>query len=363
MQAAGEALNELGVDQSLPIDPFPLFGELGLKLVFQPLEGLLGAILDPTAELAQPGVLISTSRGPGSQRYTAAHELGHWFLHRDQLAGNPAADGIAEIYGVGSTVPREREAQIFAAYFLMPLPLVGSVAGRYGVRRNSEVTPVQMYSIARDLHVSYEAATRQLENLSFIDRGVRDDLLRVPPSRIKRELGRDRAPTNTAADVWLVSQPGERSVSAFVGDDVVLCLAENPSTGHRWMSRGSYDEAVQATAETTAPPAFGNGVALRFATAESIEAPRLGEAGELLRPVADRFVRSETASDLVGNGGERVVTLVAERRGVWKVELIYASPFDPAPPVAEMALEIEILNGPQQWAKNSRIAAVIGENG
>lgn len=361
MQIAGEALNELNVDQSRPIDPFPIIGELGLKLAFRPLGGLLGAILDPSAELANPGVLISTSRGAGAQRYTAAHEIGHWFMHREQLASDPVADGIAEIYGRGDSAPREREAQLFAAYFLMPLPLVGSVARAYGVRRNGEVTPTQLYSIARDLRVSYEAAARQLTNLSFINRNVRDNLLRTKPAWAKKVLGHGRPPTHSGADVWLVDQPGDRTIHAYVGDDIVVSLAENPTTGYRWMSRESYEQVLGARSVSTAPSAFGNGVGPTFAVNQPAAAPQVVLSDELLRPVADRFLQDDSRAEVVGRGGERVVTLVADRKGVWTTDLVHASPFDPAAPVEELALTVDVLSGPEQWAKDVRIASARDE--
>lgn len=360
MQIAGEALNELNVDQSRPIDPFPIIGELGLKLAFQPLNGLLGAILDPTAELANPGVLITTSRGAGAQRYTAAHEIGHWFMHREQLANEPAADGIAEIYGRGDTAPREREAQLFAAYFLMPLPLVGSVARTYGVHRNGGATPTQVYSIARDLRVSYEAAARQLTNLRFISQEVRDSLLRTTPARVKRELGHGRPPTHSGADVWLVEQSGSRTIDAYVGDDVVVSLAENPTTGYRWMSRESYERALEVGV-STAPPAFGSGVGPIFAGDPPAVAPQVAASDSFLRPVADRFFINDSRTAVVGQGGERVVTLVADRKGVWTTDLVYASPFDPTGAVEELALTVGVLSGPEQWAKDTRMASVRDE--
>jgi Zn-dependent peptidase ImmA (M78 family)/predicted secreted protein len=361
MQIAGEALYELNIDQSRPIDPFPIIGELGLKLAFQPLGGLLGAILDPTADLANPGVLITTSRGAGTQRYTAAHEIGHWFMHREQLASDPAADGIAEIYGSGHSAPREREAQLFAAYFLMPLPLVGSVARTYGVRRNGEVTPTQLYSIARDLRVSYEAAARQLTNPRFISRDVRDNLLRTKPARVKKVLGHGRPPTHSGADVWLVDQPGDRTIDAYVGDDVVVSLAENPTTGYRWMSRESYEQVLRARTAPSAPSPFGNGVGPTFAVDHQVVVPQVVSSDEHLRPVADRFLQHDSGTEVVGQGGERIVTLVADRKGVWTTDLVYASPFDPAAPVEELALRVDVLNGPEQWAKDARIASVRDE--
>jgi Zn-dependent peptidase ImmA (M78 family) len=359
MQAAGEALNELGVDQTEPVDPFPLLAQLGLKLSFQPLDGLLGAILDLPIAGSQPGVLITNRRGPGVQRYTAAHELGHWFLHREQLASDPAADGVQEIYGRGGAFsPREREAQIFAAYFLMPLPLVGSVARSYDLRRNSDATPTQVYSLARDLRVSYEAAARQLTNLGFINGRVRDNLLQVQPVAIKQQLGLGRKPTYPGHDVWIVDEVGDRAIDAYVGDDVVVSLAENPTTGYRWMPRDTYESMRRASEASVAPAPFGRGAPVELDDAEQTNRAAIFSPGHPVRPVADRFFTRDSSPELVGQGGERVVTLVADHRGHWASDLVYASPFDGSPPVEELTLTVDVLSGPEQWAKDVRLASV-----
>ena len=66
------------------IDVFGVIDRLGLPLMFQPMEGLLGAYLARPS----PGVLINTRRPLSIRRYTAAHELGH---HR--LKHEPSLDG------------------------------------------------------------------------------------------------------------------------------------------------------------------------------------------------------------------------------------------------------------------------------
>ena len=64
------------------IDVFSVIQTLDLPLLLRPLQGLLGAYLnDPT-----PGVLITTQRPMAIQRFTAAHELGHFSLqHQPSL--------------------------------------------------------------------------------------------------------------------------------------------------------------------------------------------------------------------------------------------------------------------------------------
>ena len=58
------------------VDVFGAIQALDLPLLMRPLKGLLGAYLsDPV-----PGVLVTTERPMAIQRFTAAHELGHYTL-------------------------------------------------------------------------------------------------------------------------------------------------------------------------------------------------------------------------------------------------------------------------------------------
>ena len=87
VMAAGRLLRELNLQIQLPerggsIDVFAVFQMIGLPVLIRPLKGLLGAyISDP-----HHGVLITTERPMSIQRWTAAHELGHYILkHKPSL--------------------------------------------------------------------------------------------------------------------------------------------------------------------------------------------------------------------------------------------------------------------------------------
>src|SRR5438034_200483 len=74
-------LDALAIDQSAVIDPFAAIDRLGLTLNITKLDNLLGAVIPQ----GPGGVLITSERSPAIQRYTAAHEIGHWILHEHQL--------------------------------------------------------------------------------------------------------------------------------------------------------------------------------------------------------------------------------------------------------------------------------------
>jgi Zn-dependent peptidase ImmA (M78 family) len=241
LQAADELLNDLGVDQESPINIFDVVGQLGLRLVFNPLNSLLGAVLPK----GDGGIMLTTQRRPAVQRYTAAHEIGHWILDIDE----PAFDTEDDIYY--PSVDRERLAQLFAGQLLMPPPLVFATCARYGISDAAGATGGAVYLVARDMGTSYEAAAHQMANLDLIGRTELRYLLSLTPAKIKTGLCRGHRPAGSV-DVWPVdfSFAGSQ-VHVTEGDELFVALPENRTTGYRWLT----DDEVRARGEReVAPP-------------------------------------------------------------------------------------------------------------
>lgn len=228
-ESANRLLMEAGIDQSRRVDVFGLCEQLGLWLAFLPLDNLLGSYLPE----GSGGALITTQRPVSIQRYTAAHELGHWRLHHDR---GPILDNDEQVLG-HTQDESEQLAQIFAAALLMPPPLVYGTLERLGVE--DDVSPVHAYTVAREAGVSYEAAVRQLANLNVISGFEAGELLRTRPITVKTEIGRGQRPAVGTADVWPVDEQwhGQR-LRVHADDEVVVALPENRSTGYRWFFAG-----------------------------------------------------------------------------------------------------------------------------
>jgi IrrE N-terminal-like domain len=228
IESAGRLLTELGVDQREQIDVFKICEDLGLWLAFLPMDNLLGAFIPEGAG----GVLITTQRPIPIQRYTAAHEIGHWRLDH----GN-ALD--SEEFVLGAThVEREQLAQIFAASLLMPPPLILETLKRLGVQ-GTDIQPRHAYEVAREAGVSYEAAVRQLAHLELITPETASDFRFARPIAIKAEIAFGRRPVSGHADVWPVDEGWDDHVlSVRLEDEVLISLPENRSTGYRWMFPG-----------------------------------------------------------------------------------------------------------------------------
>lgn len=249
LMAAGSAnrlLNEAGVDQTRQVDVFGLVESLGLWLAFFPLDGLLGAYLPE----GTGGILITTERSTPIQRYTAAHELGHWRLD----GGHDASlDTEADVLG-RTNIERETLAQIFAGALLMPPPLVQSILSR---RITTSLGPLDIYTVAREAGVSYEAAARQLYHLERITRHELRELLKVQPLKIKQAIGAGRRPVVGIADVWPVDMAWrDQQLCVRTDDEIIISLPEDRSTAYRW-SIPSTDPSPRRSA-TQPPPPFAD---------------------------------------------------------------------------------------------------------
>ncbi|NYF09925.1 Zn-dependent peptidase ImmA (M78 family) [Leifsonia sp. AK011] len=338
-QAAAEAFDDFGFDPSEPVDPFLAINNLGLELLFWDLGDLLGVI----APGAPSGVLINRLRPASVQRFTAAHEIGHWYLDQDHLA----LDTEETVEGLPKT-QRERNAQTFASHFLMPLDLLHRVAEDHGVTKGSAINPVTAYSMARDMHVSYTAAVHQLGNCHFISDAERTALLRVSPQRSKIELTHGRKPSNPRGDVWVIGEQDDlEQLEVFRGDEIVFELAENPSTGYRWMQ----SELLAHLPPRMAPLPVAGGY-----PDWARRAKRLVHAVDEPMPrVADDFDGSVATPVTVGQSGVRRIGFNAAHPGSWKVELKHVRPFDPEKVLASRVLNTLVRPLPDEEERRRRL--------
>lgn len=92
------------------------------KIAEAPIPSFEGALL-PLAKTGGWAILYNPSiSSPGRINYTLAHEWGHYLCHRNQVPGGFQC-GTSGVLGQssGTSRDREREADQFASYLLMPL--------------------------------------------------------------------------------------------------------------------------------------------------------------------------------------------------------------------------------------------------
>lgn len=111
--------------RSAPVDVGAVAQDFGLEIFSSRLrEGISGALVrDPSRGTRSQFVIYVNSREPSvRQRFTAAHELGHYLLHRS-LIGERVEDNYL-LRAAGFSNQQEIEANRFAANLLMPKHLI-----------------------------------------------------------------------------------------------------------------------------------------------------------------------------------------------------------------------------------------------
>lgn len=226
--AATKQWMQLGLDASEPVDVFRVIEEARVWLLFEPLQHLYG-FFQRDGDAA--GVVVHNGHPLSLQRFTAAHEYGHFVLGHQV-----SQDGHSELFGVGDVPVQELEAQAFAAEFLMPLPLVNRLLDRLGLAREPrELSPVEAYQLSLELGSSYTATITQLKQLNKITDAALQELNGWQPIAIKTELGGGTRPSNARADVWDVTESRrDRHLQLRLDDELHVRLPEVPSTGYRW---------------------------------------------------------------------------------------------------------------------------------
>jgi Zn-dependent peptidase ImmA (M78 family) len=139
---------------SVPVDPIAIARKLDMAVYTADLQEDVSGMLfmKPGRD---PEIFLSRTDNYKRQRFTCAHELGHWAKH---IAEGVDSDQIVDYRGSlasTGTDPAERYANQFAAALLMPSDQVRRLKERgYG--------PI---ALADMLRVSPEAVTYRLENL------------------------------------------------------------------------------------------------------------------------------------------------------------------------------------------------------
>jgi predicted secreted protein len=217
----------LGLDPGGAIDVFGVIEHQRVWLLFEPLDRLYG-MFQRAGDAA--GIVLHSGHPLSVQRFTAAHELGHYALGHQF-----SSDSTAELYGADAAL-QEVEAQAFAAEFLMPLALVNRAQDRLGLdRRPAQLTPIETYQLSLEMGSSYTATVNQLAQLHKITGAQRDELEAWRPIDLKIELGNGTQPVSARADVWDVTTARRgRQVRLRLADELHLRLPELPASGYRW---------------------------------------------------------------------------------------------------------------------------------
>lgn len=115
----------------VPIDA--IIAEIGLPLIYEPLDDNISGYIERTDGTYK--IVVNSNHARTRQRFTAAHELGHYVFHRD-LLGEGVGDNRAyrtegtRLANANIRPLHERQANSFAANVLMPRHRLTNVDGQ-----------------------------------------------------------------------------------------------------------------------------------------------------------------------------------------------------------------------------------------
>lgn len=221
-------------NQGGSVDIFNAALELELPLLLRPLDGLLGAYI-PTPI---PGVLVTTERPLAIQRFTAAHEVGHFRMgHQPSLDDENILRRLTSSFSGMAFGPnlQEVEANAFAAAFLMPQWLIQMHCYQQGWLLGDLSKPNIAYQLALRLGASYEATSWTLQRYRLIDASAANALRDVQPRSIKVQLLQEYQPSDYRGDVWaLTERDAGTTIAGSRSDLFVLRLNEHSGGGYLW---------------------------------------------------------------------------------------------------------------------------------
>lgn len=229
MYAAAEAHDELGIDASNRIDVFAVIEGLELDLLFRPLRGASGLYVP--APPGRGGVLVTSLHRLARQRFTAAHELGHFWLKHD--ASIDIHTEILARSDLDRLAPQEMVAEAFAAWFLMPPELIDHALEELHIEKPA--SPEDVYAISLRLGTSYQATAYHLPNLKLASYNTARGWATRPPKHVKMALSLGTPMDSYHHDVWSLSErDADAELEVRAGDRLVLTLPEIPSSGVMW---------------------------------------------------------------------------------------------------------------------------------
>jgi Zn-dependent peptidase ImmA (M78 family) len=162
---ATEVLREANVT-TLPVPVGDIVKQLGVDLTYEAYDGDVSGMIYRYDDQAVIGV--NSTHPPTRQRFTLAHEIGHYVLHEgNQLFVDRFVTRVN--WRNGESNIEETEANQFAAELLMPREFVVREVGN-AISKRKEIDAQSLANqLARLFNVSPQAMEYRLTNLGVLD--------------------------------------------------------------------------------------------------------------------------------------------------------------------------------------------------
>ncbi|WP_282160377.1 ImmA/IrrE family metallo-endopeptidase [Ulvibacterium marinum] len=168
-QKASKLLDSLGIRYT-PIPIKKIVKELSIKLNAYDLGNEVSGALVIENDNARIG--YNPSESEVRQRFTIAHELGHYILHKGEKKDGLFVDNVKVMFRRQNSTVRElkqeREANAFAASILMPIDLIEKEFDNLYEEGDFLTDDKMVKSLASTFKVSAIAMTYRLINLGYI---------------------------------------------------------------------------------------------------------------------------------------------------------------------------------------------------
>lgn len=155
---ASQVLSRYWSNKSYPVDPYIIAYENNIEIRLNPLlknKNIAGKIY---VEDEQVIIEVDPWQTPYRQRFTIAHELGHFFLNHDINGGLNHIDTVDDLSDPANDL--EIQANYFAVNLLMPKEFIEYILYKLQISDIAEM--------AKKLNVSRSALTYRLEKLRVI---------------------------------------------------------------------------------------------------------------------------------------------------------------------------------------------------
>lgn len=208
-----------GAKGTAPVPVFALISKMGIELRFTGMGELAGALLLP--QQGRPaGILVNSDQPFERQRFSAAHELGHFVLNHQPPPGGTFVSFLGRRFD-----PVEVDADTFAAELLTPTELLMVKLTEVAERPVEEA----VYLLSQTFAVSFQAMTLRLSKLGALRPEQTMKLEATKPGEIAKKVSSQGHKTSFDP-TWLPriakqSLPGGWSEQA--GPDTVRALQES----------------------------------------------------------------------------------------------------------------------------------------
>lgn len=156
-QRAESLIAELGIASAHDIDVEAIAFDRGIDVLYEALDGCEATLVGFGSNAI---ATVSPSSSRGRERFSVAHEVGHWLLHRGK-SFRCRADDIVQNYS--TDLQLEKDADEFASHLLMPTSIF-----RPEIKAANRPGLSDLQDIAEQFEVSMQAVSIRLATLDTL---------------------------------------------------------------------------------------------------------------------------------------------------------------------------------------------------